>query len=116
MKKITALLLVIGLVATFFCACSKETEDESVFVGTWTCNGELDDVVVVGEYVFNADGTGTAPYEEDNEIKWFVYEDKLYIEKKDHPAYYYRATVKDDTFTLKKGDNGVEEVQFTKVK
>lgn len=107
MKKVLCLSLVLLVLVTAFAAC---TPVEEQILGKWTYNETILGVVTERTYVFNADGTGTAPGELTGdliplEMKWSIYEDQLTIEKsisKDPIS--YKFTIKGDTLTLTKAD------------
>lgn len=111
MKKITSLILVVGLVVAVFAACSKKTEDRTnEIVGTWKTESDFDEVVLAGEYVFNSDGTGSVNSEK---IKWSVYDENLYIEKDGISPHYYEFSIKNGVLTLEKTDGS--KAEFSKV-
>lgn len=107
MKKVLCLSLVVLVLVTAFAAC---TPVEEQILGKWTYNETILGVVTERTYVFNADGTGTAPGEITGdliplEMRWSIYENRLSIEKplgKDPISYEF--TIKGDTLTLVKVD------------
>ena len=113
MKKILCLCMVLIISVCVFSACSEKKNSGDGIVGEWKCNTDLDKVVVKGTFVFNEDGTGTAPGADSTEITWSVYDGKIYIERKGSSPYYYDFKLKGDTLTLIKA-NGDEAV-FTRV-
>ena len=109
MKKILSVMLVIVVLACTFCACDREPIEEKI-AGKWTYNETVLGIVTERTYIFNADGTGTAPGELTGDLipismKWSVYEGNITIERatsKDPIIYAYE--LKGDTLTLTKAD------------
>ena len=111
MKKVLSLALVLTLVVCAFAACGTPVEEK--LAGKWTYNETVLGIVTERTYVFNADGTGTAPGELTGdllplEMKWSVSEDTLTIEKtySDQPTA-YTFVLKGDVLTLTKADGTV---------
>lgn len=107
MKKALSITLILVLFVAVFAGC---TPVEEKIVGKWTYTETVLGVVTERTYVFNADGTGTAPGEITGdliplEMKWSVYENQITIEKsitKDPVIYTFE--LKGDTLTLTKAD------------
>ncbi len=107
MKKALSIAMVLLVLVTAFAAC---TPVEEQILGKWTYNETILGVVTERTYVFNADGTGTAPGEITGdliplEMRWSIYENQLTIEKtlgKDPVSYNF--VLKGDTLTLTKAD------------
>lgn len=110
MKKILSVALIVLVLVTAFSAC---TPVEEKIAGKWTYTETVLGIVTERTYVFNADGTGTAPGELTGdliplEMKWSVYEDNLAIEKTVNQApVVYKYELKGDTLTLTKADGSV---------
>ena len=111
MKKALCVLFVLVAVFCVFSACSGDKSGDGI-EGKWKCDTDLDTVIVKGTYVFNEDGTGTAPETDTTEITWSVYDGKIYIERKGSSPYYYDYKLKGDTLTLIKADG--KEAVFTR--
>ncbi len=111
MKKLISLALVLAVVITALAACGTPVEEK--LAGKWTYNETILGLVTERTYVFNADGTGTAPGELTGdliplEMKWSVNESTLTIEKtysKEPVSYTF--TIKGDVLTLTKADGTV---------
>ena len=111
MKKVLSIALVLTVLVCAFSACGTPIEEK--IAGKWTYNETILGIVTERTYVFNADGTGTAPGELTGdlvplEMKWSIYEDQLTIEKsisKDPIS--YKFALKGDTLTLTKADGTV---------
>lgn len=105
MKKALAVFFILIFAFGAFTACSeKGKQDNDGIAGEWKCDTDLDKVIIKGTYVFNEDGTGTAPETDTAEIKWSVYDGKIYIERTGSSPYYYDYKLKGDTLTLIKSD------------
>ncbi len=108
MKKALSIALVLVVFVCAFAACGTPIEEK--IAGKWTYTETVLGVVTERTYVFNADGTGTAPGELTGdliplEMKWSIFEDQLTIEKsisKDPIS--YKFVLKGDTLTLTKAD------------
>ncbi len=111
MKKLLSLALVLVVIVSAFAACGTPIEEK--IAGKWTYNETVLGIVTERTYVFNADGTGTAPGEITGdliplEMKWSVYEEQLSIEKPlGADPISYKFELKGDTLTLTRTDGTV---------
>lgn len=112
MKKALSLFLVLVFAVGVFSACSENKSESKGISGTWKCDADLDSVIIKGTYVFNEDGTGTAPKTDTSEFAWSVYDGKIYVERKDVSPHYYEFKLKDNTMILVSADG--KEAVFTK--
>lgn len=108
MKKVLSIALIFVVIFSAFSACGTPIEEK--IAGKWTYNETVLGIVTERTYVFNADGTGTAPGELTGdlvplEMKWSIYEDQLTIEKSiSKDPIIYNFELKGDTLTLTKAD------------
>ncbi len=108
MKNVLSIALILTVLVCAFAACGTPVEEK--IAGKWTYNETVLGIVTERTYVFNADGTGTAPGELTGDLipldmKWSIFEDQLTIEKsisKDPLSYKFE--LKGDTLTLTKAD------------
>ena len=111
MKKVISLALVLVVVMCAFASCGTPVEEK--IAGKWTYQETILGIVTERTYIFNADGTGTAPGELVGDLlpldmKWYISDDYLVIEKtySGDPVYYTYA-LKGDVLTLTKTDGTV---------
>lgn len=108
MKKALSIALVLVVLVCAFSACGTPVEEK--IAGKWTYNETVLGIVTERTYVFNADGTGTAPGELTGdlvplEMKWSVNDGSLTIEKTiSKEPVVYSFELKGDTLTLTKAD------------
>ena len=111
MKKAISLALVLIVVLSAFAACGTPVEEK--LAGKWTYTESVLGIVTERTYVFNLDGTGTAPGELTGdliplEMKWSVSEDTITIEKTiSKEPVSYQFVLKGDVLTLTKADGTV---------
>ena len=111
MKKVISIAMVLVLVVAAFAACGTPVEEK--LAGKWIYNETILGIVTEKAYVFNADGTGTAPGEFTGnliplEMTWSVNEDTLTIKKNvSSNADAFTFTLKGDVLTLTKADGTV---------
>ena len=111
MKKVISLALVLVVVMCAFASCGTPVEEK--LAGKWTYNETILGIVTERTYVFNADGTGTAPGELVGDLlpldmKWAVNDKTLTIEKTySGEAVAYTFALKGDVLTLTKTDGTV---------
>ena len=111
MKKILSVALILVVLVSAFASCGTPVEEK--ITGKWTYQETILGIVTEKTYVFNADGTGTAPGDLTGdlvplEMKWSINEDTITIDKtiKKEPVS-YKFTLKDNTLTLTKEDGTV---------
>ena len=110
MKKILSLALVLVVVISAFAAC---TPVEEKITGKWTYNETVLGIVTERAYVFNADGTGTAPGELIGvaiplDMTWSIEKDTLTIKKNiSKEPEVYTFALKGETLTLTAADGTV---------
>ncbi len=108
MKKVLSIALILVVLVCAFSACGTPVEEK--IAGKWTYNETVLGIVTERTYVFNADGTGTAPGELTGdliplEMRWSVYENNITIEKNiGREGISYTFELKGDTLTLTKAD------------
>ena len=111
MKKIISIALILVVLVTAFSACGTPVEEK--IAGKWTYQETILGIVTEKTFVFNADGTGTAPGEITGdliplEMKWSIADNVLTVDKtvsKEPVSYTF--VLKGDTLTLTKADGTV---------
>ncbi len=111
MKKVLSVALILVVIVSAFAACGVPVEEK--IVGKWTYNETILGIVTEKTFVFNADGTGTAPGDLTGdliplEMKWTITEDILTVDKNvSKEPVSYKFVLKGDTLTLTKADGTI---------
>ncbi len=111
MKKVLSIALILVVIVSAFTACGTPIEEK--IAGKWTYNETILGIVTEKTFVFNADGTGTAPGDITGdliplEMKWSIAEDTLTVAKNvSNEPVSYKFVLKGDTLTLTKADGTV---------
>lgn len=111
MKKILSIALILVVLVTAFSACGTPVEER--IAGKWTYQETILGIVTEKTFVFNADGTGTAPGELTGdliplEMKWSISENILTVDKTiSKEPVSYKFVLNGDTLTLTKEDGTV---------
>ncbi len=111
MKKILSIALILVVLVSAFAACGTPVEER--IAGKWTYQETVLGIVTEKTFVFNADGTGTAPGEITGdliplEMKWSISENVLTIDKTiSKEPVTYTFVLKGDVLTLTKADGTV---------
>ena len=111
MKKLLSIALILAVIVSAFAACGTPVEEK--IAGKWTYQETILGIVTERTFVFNADGTGTAPGELTGdliplEMKWSITDNTLTVAKtisKEPVSYTF--VLKGDTLTLTKADGSV---------
>ena len=111
MKKILSVALILVVLVSAFAACGTPIEEK--IAGKWTYQETILGIVTEKTFVFNADGTGTAPGELTGdliplEMKWSITDDTLTVDKTvSKEPVSYKFVLKGDVLTLTKEDGTV---------
>lgn len=111
MKKALSVALILVVLVTALASCGVPVEEK--LVGKWTYNETILGIVTEKTFVFNADGTGTAPGDITGdliplEMKWTVTEDIITVTKNvSNDPISYKFVLKGDTLTLTKADGTI---------
>ena len=111
MKKALSVALILVVLVTALASCGVPVSEK--LVGKWTYNETILGIVTEKTFVFNADGTGTAPGDIMGdllplEMKWTVTEDILTVTKDvSNDPVSYKFVLKGDTLTLTKADGTI---------
>ena len=111
MKKILSIALILVVLVSAFASCGTPIEEK--IAGKWTYQETILGIVTEKTFVFNADGTGTAPGELTGdliplEMKWSITDDTLTVDKTvSKEPVSYKFVLKGDVLTLTKEDGTV---------
>lgn len=111
MKKVLSVALILVVLVSVFASCGTPIEEK--IAGKWTYNETILGIVTEKTFVFNADGTGTAPGDITGdliplEMKWSIVEDTLTVAKNvSNEPVSYKFVLKGDTLTLTKADGTI---------